>query len=81
MILDLHSLPGGQNPDWHSDNPSNWAGFWEERDYQDRVVWLWEQVAGRYKDNEWVAGYNPVNEPCDAGEWFTVIPQGRVGDV
>ncbi|KAI5794925.1 putative glucanase [Pyronema domesticum] len=78
VILDLHSLPGGQNPDWHSDNPSNWAGFWEERDYQDRVVWLWEQVAGRYKDNEWVAGYNPVNEPCDAEHTRLLAFYGRI---
>ncbi|KAL2427050.1 Beta-xylosidase [Exophiala dermatitidis] len=32
---------------------------------RDRTVWLWEQLARRYKDNPWVAGYNPINEPCD----------------
>jgi len=35
------------------------------QDHQDRTVWLWEQIAARYKDNAWVAGYNPLNEPCD----------------
>ena len=29
------------------------------------MVWLWEQIAFRYKSNPWVAGYNPLNEPCD----------------
>lgn len=61
----MHTVPGAQNPDWHSDNPSNYAAFWDHKDHQDRTVWLWEQIAARYKDNKWVAGYNPINEPCD----------------
>ncbi|CAG7934247.1 unnamed protein product [Penicillium olsonii] len=64
-ILDMHAVPGGQNPDWHSDNPTGYAAFWDYKDHQDRTVWLWEQIATRYKDNPWVAGYNPLNEPCD----------------
>lgn len=61
----MHTVPGGQNPDWHSDNPTNYAAFWDYKDHQDRTVWLWEQIAARYKENPWVAGYNPLNEPCD----------------
>lgn len=64
-ILDLHTAPGGQNGDWHSDNVTNYAGFWDHKDHQDRVIWLWTEIAKRYKDNTWVAGYNPINEPCD----------------
>ncbi|KAL5334205.1 glycoside hydrolase superfamily [Aspergillus crustosus] len=64
-ILDMHTVPGGQNQDWHSDNPTNYAAFWDYKDHQDRTVWLWEQIAHRYKDNTWVAGYNPLNEPAD----------------
>ena len=30
-ILDLHALPGGQNPDWHSDNVTNYAAFWDHK--------------------------------------------------
>jgi len=44
---------------------TNHAAFWDHKDFQDRVVWLWETLAKRYKDNSWVAGYNPINEPCD----------------
>jgi len=65
-ILDMHTVPGGQNPDWHSDNPSNYAAFWDFKDHQDRTIWLWERIAERYKGNTWVAGYNPINEPCDS---------------
>ncbi|KAL4981680.1 putative glucanase [Aspergillus falconensis] len=64
-ILDMHTVPGAQNQDWHSDNPTNYAAFWDYKDHQDRAVWLWEQIARRYKDNPWVAGYNPMNEPAD----------------
>lgn len=64
-ILDMHTAPGGHNADWHADNPTNHAAFWDYKDHQDRTIWLWEQIAARYKDNTWVAGYNPLNEPCD----------------
>lgn len=29
-------------------------------------MWLWEILAEHYRDNTWVAGYNPMNEPADA---------------
>jgi hypothetical protein len=41
------------------------AGFWEHKDFQDRVVWLWEELAKHYRGNPWIAGYNLINEPCD----------------
>lgn len=64
-ILDMHTLPGGQSPGWHADNTTSYAAFWDYKDHQDRTVWLWEQIAQRYKNNPWIAGYNPINEPCD----------------
>jgi aryl-phospho-beta-D-glucosidase BglC (GH1 family) len=64
-VIDLHALPGSQNHHWHSDNPTHVAGLWTQRQFQDRVVNLWEAIADRYKDNAWVAGYNPMNEPAD----------------
>lgn len=62
----MHALPGAQNQHWHSDNPTQWASFWSQRQFQDRVVNLWEAIAEHYRGNPWVAGYNPVNEPADA---------------
>lgn len=64
-ILDLHAVPGGQNGDWHSDNQTNYAAFWDFKDHQDRTIWLWTEIAKRFKGNPWVAGYNLLNEPCD----------------
>jgi aryl-phospho-beta-D-glucosidase BglC (GH1 family) len=63
--LDLHTVPGCQNTDWHSDNQTNRATFWEHIHFQDRAVELWKFIANRYKQNKWVAGYNPLNEPTD----------------
>jgi len=67
-ILDLHAAPGWQNQDWHCDNPSARALFWQHKHFQDRAVWLWKILAERYKDNPWVAGYDPLNEPSDPSE-------------
>lgn len=64
-VIDLHALPGGQNHHWHSDNPTHVPLLWQHPHFQDRAVHLWEVIADRYKDNPWVAGYNPVNEPAD----------------
>lgn len=64
-ILDLHAAPGYQNQNWHSDNPTHVAGLWTHRHFQDRVVHLWEALADHYRDQPWVAGYNPLNEPAD----------------
>ena len=64
-IIDLHALPGSQNQHWHSDNPTHKALFWQHKDFQDRVLILWEAIAQRYKDQPWVAGYDLINEPAD----------------
>jgi endoglucanase len=73
-ILDLHALPGWQNPDWHSDNGSRQALFWQNQQCQDRFVALWEELARRYNGNPAVAGYNVMNEPV------TGTPRGRFGN-
>jgi endoglucanase len=64
-IIDLHALPGAQNHHWHSDNATHLPQLWQHPHFQDRVVHLWEALADRYRNNPWVAGYNPVNEPAD----------------
>ncbi|MBN2425830.1 MAG: cellulase family glycosylhydrolase [Calditrichaceae bacterium] len=64
-IIDLHALPGFQNQHWHSDNPTHVALFWKHKDFQDRALLLWETIAGRYKNQPWVAGYDLINEPAD----------------
>jgi hypothetical protein len=64
-MLDLHTAPGWQHQDWHCDNPTHTAQFWNYRHFQDRVVNLWKVIAARYRNEPWVVGYDPLNEPSD----------------
>ncbi|KAF8646009.1 hypothetical protein AX16_007435 [Volvariella volvacea WC 439] len=64
-IIDMHTAPGGQSGGWHCDAGSHIANFWIHRDFQDRLLWIWEEIAKRYRGNSWVAGYNVLNEPAD----------------
>lgn len=63
-ILDLHSVPGGQNPDWHCDTSSGLPLFWEYGALRDTVIGLWGHIARHYRDQPWVAAYDIVNEPA-----------------
>ncbi|EIW77768.1 glycoside hydrolase family 5 protein [Coniophora puteana RWD-64-598 SS2] len=64
-IIDMHTAPGGQNGGWHCDSACHIADFWRHKDFQDRFVWLWTEVARHYATNPWIAGYNLMNEPAD----------------
>ena len=64
-IIDLHAVPGAQNQHWHSDNATHVAMFWQQRQFQDRAINLWQAIATRYRDEPAVAGYNLLNEPAD----------------
>lgn len=66
LVLDLHTFPGGQNGDWHSDNPTHYAALWDNPTLLDEGVALWEGLAAHYAGNPWVAGYNLINEPAHA---------------
>ncbi len=62
-ILDLHSVPGGQNPDWHCDTASGLPLFWKYGALRESVIGLWGYIAEHYRDNPWIAAYDIVNEP------------------
>ena len=63
VIIDLHSAPGWQNPDWHSDNPGAVAHLWTQEVFQQRLEELWKEFARRYRNEPAIAGYNLINEP------------------
>jgi endoglucanase len=63
-ILDMHCVPGGQNPDWHCDTRSGLALFWEYSALRDTAIHLWGHIAKRYRNQPWVAAYDIVNEPA-----------------
>jgi endoglucanase len=63
VLLDLHSVQGWQNGDWHCDNSTRHATFWQQKQFQDRFYALWKVIAARYKNRAVVAAYNLINEP------------------
>jgi len=68
LILDMHCAPGGQNKDNISDSDGQEARLWTEPDNQDRTVDIWTKIAKRYANEEWIGGYDLLNEP--------VLPSG-----
>ncbi|AGB40282.1 endoglucanase [Halobacteroides halobius DSM 5150] len=62
-ILDLHAVPGGQNPDFHADNNLGVSYFWKDNSLRKRVINLWRYIAEYYNDNTNIAGYDLLNEP------------------
>ncbi len=63
VIFDMHAVQGWQNSHWHSDNERGASLFWTHRQFQDRFVALWEEIARRYTGRAAVAGYELMNEP------------------
>jgi endoglucanase len=64
LILDMHATPGGQGKDANiSDYDSTKPSLWESEANRNKLVALWQQLADRYKDSEWIGGYDLINEP------------------
>ena len=63
LLPDLHAVPGGQNPDWHSDNNTGVPEFWHYKVFRDQIVSLWKYIARHYADREYLLGYDILNEP------------------
>lgn len=64
VILDLHAAPGGQGYDAAiSDYDDTKPSLWESEENRDKMVALWKRLAERYVDEQWVAGYDLLNEP------------------
>lgn len=64
VILDMHATPGGQGTgseinDYDPEKPS----LWESQANKDKLIALWTRIAERYKDNQWIGGYDLINEP------------------
>ncbi|MDE6995069.1 MAG: cellulase family glycosylhydrolase, partial [Lachnospiraceae bacterium] len=63
VLPDLHAVPGGQNPDWHSDNGTGYTLFWQYGVFRQQMVMLWKEIATRYRDEVYLLGYDILNEP------------------
>ena len=63
LILDMHCAPGGQNSGNISDSDGIEARLWTESANQDRTIEIWKKIAERYVNEEWIGGYDLINEP------------------
>jgi aryl-phospho-beta-D-glucosidase BglC (GH1 family) len=78
VVLDLHSVPGGQNQDWQSDSGLSRALFWEFRVFHDQIIQLWEALVRHYVGNPVIAGCNPLNEPADPEDTRLLVWYDRI---
>ena len=63
LILDLHAAPGGQGKDAAiSDYDDTKPSLWESEFNKSKTVALWGKLATRYKDKQWIGGYDLLNE-------------------
>jgi aryl-phospho-beta-D-glucosidase BglC (GH1 family) len=62
-ILDMHSSPGGQNPESHGGGDTGVSEFWSDASLRTRMINLWGYIAQRYKDESIIAGFDILNEP------------------
>ena len=68
FMPDLHAVPGGQNPDWHSGSETGSAEFWRYRALRDQAVTVWREAAHALAGCRYLMGYDLLNEP--------VLPDG-----
>ncbi|HKB43785.1 MAG TPA: cellulase family glycosylhydrolase, partial [Chitinophagaceae bacterium] len=63
LILDLHAAPGGQGSDIPiSDRDTSKASLWQSEANRNKTIALWKELAKRYADEEWIGGYDLLNE-------------------
>ena len=64
LMIDLHAAPGGQgyNADISDYDPTK-PSLWESELNRNKTVELWKRLSQRYINEEWVAGYDLINEP------------------
>jgi endoglucanase len=64
LILDLHAAPGGQgNDNAISDRDTLQLSLWQDENKKQKTIALWSKLAKRYAKEEWIGGYDIINEP------------------
>ncbi|MEM1183745.1 MAG: cellulase family glycosylhydrolase [Planctomycetota bacterium] len=62
VVVDMHSVPGGQSLDQPSGDVTM-NELWTDPEAQDRLVWLWQRVARELKNEPNFVAYDLINEP------------------
>ena len=63
VILDMHGAPGGQTGQNIDDSEDDQPYLFMDRGFEEELIFLWKELAGRYKNEAVVAGYDLLNEP------------------
>ena len=63
LILDLHAAPGGQGNDQPiADRDTSLPSLWQSAANKQKTIALWKKLAERYANEEWIGGYDLLNE-------------------
>ena len=63
LILDLHAAPGGQGNDIPiADRDATKPSLWQSIANRNKTIALWKELAKRYVNEEWIGGYDLINE-------------------
>ena len=78
LVLDMHGCPGAQGSDSNiSDYDSSKPSLWESEENKRKLVALWKKIAERYATEQWIAGYDLINEP----KWDALKSNGNNKDL
>lgn len=67
VILDMKATPGGHSGDW-SDNNGGYPWLLGGKAQQTEFTRIWSAVAGRYKDEKCLVGYEIMDSPLSSEE-------------
>ncbi len=89
VLLDCHGAPGSQNGSDHSGKDGGANKFMaseffvgEDVDANQELYYkIWEAIAGHYKGNPWVAGYDLLNEAYCTYRYSTGMPDEMLHSV
>lgn len=63
LILDLHAAPGGQGNDRPiADVDTLKPNLWQSEANRQKTIALWKKLAEHYSNEEWIGGYDLINE-------------------
>lgn len=75
VILDMRATPGGHSGDW-SDNDGGYPWLFGGKARQTEFTRIWSSVAGRYKDEECLVGYEIMDSPlCFEEDCEELLPK------
>lgn len=63
VILDMHGAPGGQTGQNIDDSEVDQPELFMNQQYEEELLFLWKELAKRYREEPVVAGYDLLNEP------------------